>query len=267
MAGMKWLQGTYTQRYNGRHKVFGHLFQGRYKAVPVEAGNAGYLETVSTYIHLNPARAGLVEIGKEKLKSYRWSSYPWYLSPLGRGPAWLERRRVMEGLRLKPEDRRGYEVYLEGRALELGLKTGRVELAKQWKALRRGWYVGGERFATKLREHIERAVRGCRRESHSGGLKREHGEQAAGQLLQRGLVSLGLGTNDLALLPKVAVEKAALARWLRERTTVSLRWLSARLDMGHYSNASRGPRKMNPSGLRKYQKVRSKLELLDVNAR
>ena len=29
--GMKWLQGAYTQRYNGRHKVSGHLFQGRTK--------------------------------------------------------------------------------------------------------------------------------------------------------------------------------------------------------------------------------------------
>ena len=27
VAGMKWLQGSYTQRYNGRHKVFGHLFK------------------------------------------------------------------------------------------------------------------------------------------------------------------------------------------------------------------------------------------------
>ena len=29
VAGMKWLQGAYTQRYNGRHRVGGHLFQGR----------------------------------------------------------------------------------------------------------------------------------------------------------------------------------------------------------------------------------------------
>jgi putative transposase len=29
VAGMKWLQGTYTQRYNRRHRVFGHLFQAR----------------------------------------------------------------------------------------------------------------------------------------------------------------------------------------------------------------------------------------------
>ncbi len=86
VAGMKWLQGTYTQRYNGRHEVFGHLFQGRYKAVPVEAANAGYWEVVSTYIHLNPARAGLIEAGKDRLKGYRWSSYPWYLAFGGRGP-------------------------------------------------------------------------------------------------------------------------------------------------------------------------------------
>ena len=37
VAGMKWLQGTYTQRYNGRHQMFGHLFQGRYQAVVVDS--------------------------------------------------------------------------------------------------------------------------------------------------------------------------------------------------------------------------------------
>jgi len=33
VAGMKWLQSTYTQRYNSRHEVFGHVggegFRGR----------------------------------------------------------------------------------------------------------------------------------------------------------------------------------------------------------------------------------------------
>ncbi|MGD0813722.1 MAG: transposase [Verrucomicrobiota bacterium] len=265
VAGMKWLQGTYTQRYNGRHEVFGHLFQGRYKAVPVDGAGAGYLETVSTYIHLNPARAGVIKIGKEKLKAYRWSSYPWYLSLPGRGPAWLERRRVMEGLRLKPEDRRGYEVYLEGRTLEIGLEEGRAELEEQWKALRRGWYVGGDGFAAKLRDKIERLVRGCRRESHSGGAKREHGEEAAEQLLRKGLALLGLTKADLAQLSKLAMEKAALAGWLRQRTTVSLRWVSERLGMGHYTNASCSPRRINPTGFRKLQKIRRKLDLMDAN--
>lgn len=35
-AGMKWMQGTCTIRHNARHKLRGHLFQGRYKAIIVE---------------------------------------------------------------------------------------------------------------------------------------------------------------------------------------------------------------------------------------
>jgi REP element-mobilizing transposase RayT len=34
VAGMKGLQGAYTQRYNSRHRLFGHLFQGRYNLDP-----------------------------------------------------------------------------------------------------------------------------------------------------------------------------------------------------------------------------------------
>jgi REP element-mobilizing transposase RayT len=33
VAGMKWLLGTYTSRCNRRHRQFGHLFSGRYKAL------------------------------------------------------------------------------------------------------------------------------------------------------------------------------------------------------------------------------------------
>ena len=33
VLGMKWFLGTYTSRYNRRHKLFGHLFSGRYKTV------------------------------------------------------------------------------------------------------------------------------------------------------------------------------------------------------------------------------------------
>jgi hypothetical protein len=36
VTGMKWFRGVYTQWSNGRHKLFGHLFQGGYKALLVE---------------------------------------------------------------------------------------------------------------------------------------------------------------------------------------------------------------------------------------
>ena len=80
------LQGTYTQRYNGRHRLFGHLFQGRYRAVVVDGqAEEDYFPVVSTYIHLNPARAGLIRIGQERLKRYPVEQLSVVSEP--RGPA------------------------------------------------------------------------------------------------------------------------------------------------------------------------------------
>jgi putative transposase len=60
VAGMKWLLGTYTSRFNRRHKLFGHLLSGRYKSLIVDGSGSGYLKSVGDYVHLNPARAKLV---------------------------------------------------------------------------------------------------------------------------------------------------------------------------------------------------------------
>ena len=57
VAGMKWFLGTYTGRFNRRHKRFGHLFSGSYKALVVDGSGSGYLRSVCDYVHLNPARA------------------------------------------------------------------------------------------------------------------------------------------------------------------------------------------------------------------
>jgi len=58
--GMRLLQGIYTIRHNARHRLRGHLFQGRYKAILVDGEDATYFRTVGDYIHLNPVRAGLL---------------------------------------------------------------------------------------------------------------------------------------------------------------------------------------------------------------
>ena len=60
VVGMKWLLGTYTSRYNRRHKEFGHLFSGRYKAL-IEWGS----EQTSSTFRCGEAR-GKAEIGKQK---------------------------------------------------------------------------------------------------------------------------------------------------------------------------------------------------------
>jgi len=42
VSGMKWLQSTYTQRYNAGHCKRGHWFQGRYRAVSVAGERQGH---------------------------------------------------------------------------------------------------------------------------------------------------------------------------------------------------------------------------------
>ena len=92
-AGMKWLLGTYTQRFNRRHRHWGHVFGGRYKAQVIDGRKPGYLRSACDYVHLNPARAGIVS-GKKKLDCFRWSSYPAYRRPSLR-PPWLRVDRVL----------------------------------------------------------------------------------------------------------------------------------------------------------------------------
>jgi REP element-mobilizing transposase RayT len=94
VAGMKWFLGTYSSRFNRRHKLFGHLFSGRYKSLIVDGSGNGYLRTVCDYVHLNPARARLLS-AQRPLREYRWSSWPEYLKAPGRRPEWMRVDRLL----------------------------------------------------------------------------------------------------------------------------------------------------------------------------
>ncbi len=68
-AAIQWLNVSYAIWFNKKHKRHGHLFQGRFKAILVDADE--YLTQVSCYIHLNPVKAGITSNPQD----YRWSSY------------------------------------------------------------------------------------------------------------------------------------------------------------------------------------------------
>jgi REP element-mobilizing transposase RayT len=60
---MRHINGAYTTHFNAKRQRAGHLFQGRYKAILVEADE--YAGELSRYIHLNPVRAGVVRRPEE----------------------------------------------------------------------------------------------------------------------------------------------------------------------------------------------------------
>ena len=235
VSGMRLLLGAFSQAWNRLHNRRGHVFQGRYKSVPVAgagAGDASQFKVVADYIHLNAARAGLAGGAHGKLAAYPWSSLPAYRS--GKAPEWLVIDRVLAAHQLAADarGRRSHAQYLEARAAGNGGKFPPEATA----ALRRGWYLGDESFRDRLLALVEKGGKAMRkRGSHSGRAVAAHGEREAERLLAAGLRKLELCDAKGKLLParKGDARKVALATLLRTRTAMGNEWVAKRLEMGH----------------------------------
>ena len=68
---MQWLLTTHASRHHRGHETSGHVWQGRFKAFPVERGD--HLLTVLRYVERNPVRAGLVR----RSIDWPWCSAAW----------------------------------------------------------------------------------------------------------------------------------------------------------------------------------------------
>lgn len=81
--GMQQLNGIYSQYFNRRHNLVGHVFQGRYKGILVQRET--YLLELTRYVVLNPVRANLVALPEE----WQWSSYLHFIGEQAI-PPWLD---------------------------------------------------------------------------------------------------------------------------------------------------------------------------------
>lgn len=81
--GMRQLNGFYTQRFNRRHGMVGHLFQGRYKAILVQKET--HLLELARYVVLNPLRAKMVN----ELEDWHWSSHLMLIGQVV-APRWMD---------------------------------------------------------------------------------------------------------------------------------------------------------------------------------
>jgi REP element-mobilizing transposase RayT len=229
VSGMTWFLGTYTGRFNRRHKLFGHLFSGRYKALVVDGSGNGYLRTVCDYVHLNPVRAKLIA-ASEPLRSYRWSSFGEYLKASGRRWEWLRVDRLLGDAGI-PRDstagRRQFEKLMEKRRDE-------ESSSAEWQAVRRGWFLGDAQLRKELLAQMHE-----RFGAHHGGEEREEScEARAERLLESELERLRWTREQLARWRKGDARKVRLARRLREETTMTLEWIAQRLAMGSASTVA-----------------------------
>jgi REP element-mobilizing transposase RayT len=244
VEGMRWFQSAYTQRFNSMFKRRGHLFQGRYKALPVQTdprhGGLEYFRQISSYIHLNPFRAKLYGEGfVHSLESYPWSSYPAYIGKdRGKRPEWLVRSKVLGTLGLqegKPGYLKGYQHHIE-RMMKFENDPDAGRRGEFEKQVEHGWFLGSERY----REYLDTFLKGrTKNDNYRGSQRRDHDLAEAEALLAEGLKRLGITEEEILESKSVRLEKQALVWLIKSHTTVRGNWLAERLQMGHPVNVSR----------------------------
>ena len=135
---IKWVNVSYAGYFNRKRQRHGHLFQGRYKAILVDADE--YLKQLSRYIHLNPIRANMVT----ELCSYPFSSYPAFIDQV-KAPKWLELNWLLS---LFGQSRRSaaknYREFVE--------KVDIAKLENPAKDISGGFILGGAEFVNWVKE-------------------------------------------------------------------------------------------------------------------
>lgn len=273
VTGMKWFQNTYTRRFNSRHKVWGHLFGGRYKAIICEDDSGGgkgnqsaYFGDLVDYVHLNPIRAGLVDVEHGKgLLDYEWSSLKQaYGVNASKRPQWscVDKALRSFGGRDEVRSRRKYISRLEKQVHGEQEERAGMALPEQQtlnSTLQRGWYWGSQQFRERLMKRLKRTEVGSNRNYRSSRQSREHGEKKASDIIEKGLKLAGVSRKELALRPGSDPVKVTIAYIIKKQTTVSLAWLAEALDMKSAPNVSQQVKRLKRGQI----KPASWLEKLD----
>ena len=104
---MQWINVSYATYFNRKRGRYGHLFQGRFKAILIDADE--YLTHLSRYIHLNPVRAKMISLPAE----YQWSSYGAFIGK-NKAPRFLETSWLLSNFgKTKKEGKRNYQDFVE----------------------------------------------------------------------------------------------------------------------------------------------------------
>ena len=152
---MRHLNGVYTQAFNRRHCLGGHLFQGRFKAVLVDSDS--YLVALCRYVERNPVAAGLVP----RPADWSWSSCRAHLG-LAPAPTWLA-ADALHGFLLGREPTSEHDRTTAARSYGALIDTEEASDADFWATHLRGQiYLGDEDFAERMRARAEPQARQSR---------------------------------------------------------------------------------------------------------
>jgi hypothetical protein len=111
------------------------------------------------------------------------------------------------------------------------MEQWRREETTDYDSMPRAWCLGSEDFRQELLVTAAEQAGA----SHYGGDRQEAGEQKAERLVRGELRRRRRKEEDLPGLPKGDKSKVALARRLRQETTMTLKWIARRLHLGSWN--------------------------------
>jgi hypothetical protein len=214
VSGMHWFQSMFAKRLRDDVGTTGPLFQGRYRALPVERGAP--LANLANYIHLRPADTGVV--AAELLPLFRWSSLrriirrdcPGFLSP----SEWIgDVREIVD----EPDRIAAYASFLVQMA-----RDPERHVAIGMRGMMRGPVIGSRDFRNAI--------------PVLASLPPAEVQWFAE--LDRFLGVNGKTRDDIAADPKGAPWKVELARELRVDSGAPLDWIARELGMGTVNTVS-----------------------------
>jgi len=212
----------YTSYVNHRLKQAGHLFQGRYKALLIDADS--YLLQIIRYVHNNPVRAEMVI----KPEDYPWSSHNVYLG--NSSVPWLTTDWVLSQFSTK-----------KNQAIELYRK---YVLAGQNEAQRKEFYRGNVEGQVLGEDHFVERVFAKVSQKISGSPTLE-------QVLQAVCKQYGIDEDDLSSgsrQKRISEPRSVAAMIVRDISHLSLTDLSRKIERdlsGLSQAAGRLDKKMN----------------------
>ena len=199
---LQWIKTSYSMWFNRRTRRVGPLFQGRFKSTLVDSSQS-WLVDLSVYVHLNPVRVQLLGLDKKSksaeakgwlkpspemvkerldvLRSYRWSSYPFYAGYRRKIPEWLDVVPVLARL-------------------------GSRGAGAKYRALAESRIANGhdEGFASQLKNRL--ALGGAEGVDTAGGATRRAGERGGATRGQR-CGQRAAGCEDLASCPGIGAHR------------------------------------------------------------
>jgi putative transposase len=238
VAGMAWFQTTYTVRFNTRHRLAGHLFQGRYKSVIIDGSDGASFRRVGDYIHLNPARARQLDRDVPRLEAYESSSFPVYAG-LASCPNWLKTERYSRALGFEslspPESATAQRKRMSALVGEVLDARNKEFWQNEWAELRRGWCLGSPAFRREMRKRATWLLEERKPGSLLDSARTEEEEESALKLLQKGLEIVNLTLEEVRGMKTSDPRKEILAWLLKRRTPMRNTWIAERLQLGHSS--------------------------------